>query len=59
MGRFDENNEEKAPSDANKIGKLFGSGDTVRREAFVGTSKALNALQVKFNCGEGNEGGRF
>ena len=23
------------------------------------TSEALNALQVKFNCREGNEGGRF
>ena len=52
-------NEEKAPLDANKKGKGFGSRNNVRREDFAGTSKALNALQVKFNCGEGNEGGRF
>ena len=45
--------------DANKKGKGFGSRNNVRREDFAGTSKALNALQVKFNCGEGNEGGRF
>ena len=59
MGRFDVKNEDKDPLDANKIGKGFNSGNTVWREAFAGTSKALNALQVKFNCGEGNEGGRF
>ena len=57
MGRFDAKNEEKAPSDANKIGKGFGSGNTVRREAFSGMSKAFNALQVKVDCGEGNKGG--
>ena len=59
MGRFDVKNKDKAPSDANKRGKIFGSGITVWREAFAGTSKALNALQVKFNCGEVNGGGRF
>ena len=52
-------NKEEAPSDTNKRGKGFGSGNTVQREAFSGTSEALNALQVKFDCGEGNEGGRF
>ena len=45
-------NEEKAPSDANKRGKVFGSGNTVHREDFVWTSEALNAIQVKFDCGE-------
>ena len=59
MGRFDVKNEEKAPSDANKRGKIFDSGNTVRREAFSGMSEALNALQVKFDCGEGNKGGLF
>ena len=59
MGRFDVQNEEKALSDANKRGKGFGSGNNVWREAFAGTSEALNALQVKFDYGEGNEGGRF
>ena len=54
MGRFDVKNEEKVPSDANKRGKVFGSGNTVQREAFDGTSKALNTLQVKFDCREGN-----
>ena len=44
---------------ANKRGKGFGGGNNVRREAFSGTSKALNALQVKFDCREVNEGGRF
>ena len=48
-------NKEKAPSDANKRLKGFGSGKTVHREAFTRTSRALNALQVKFDCGEGNE----
>ena len=42
-----------------KIGKVFGSGNTVWREDFDGTSKSLNALHVKFNCIKGNEGGRF
>ena len=55
MGKFDVKNE----SGANKKGRGFGSGNTVRREAFVGISEALNALQVKFGCVEGNEGGRF
>ena len=44
MGRFDVKNEEKAASDANKRGKGFGSGNNIWREAFAGTSKALNAL---------------
>ena len=57
MGRFNVKNEEKAPTDENKRGKGFGGGNNVRREAFTGTSKALNALQVKFNCREGNKGG--
>ena len=59
MGTFDVKNEKKAPTDANKRGKGFGGGNTVRRETFAGTSEALNALQVEFNCGEGNEGGQF
>ena len=59
MGRSDVTNKEKAPSDANKRGKGFGGGNNVRREAFSGTSEALNALQVKFDCGGGNEGGQF
>ena len=59
MGRFDVKNKEKAPLDANKRGKGFGIGNTIWREAFAGTSEALNMLQVKFDCGEGNEGGRF
>ena len=37
----------------------FGSGNTVQREAFAGTSEALNALKVKFDCREGNEGRIF
>ena len=45
--------------DANRIRKGLGSGNTVRREAFAGTSEAMNALQVKFDCGEWNDGGRF
>ena len=59
MGRFDVKSEEKTLSDANKRGKGFDSRNNVRREAFSRTSEALNVLQVKFNCGEGNEGGRF
>ena len=47
-------NEEKAQSDTNKRGKGFGSGNIVHREAFAGTSKALNTLHVKFDCREGN-----
>ena len=47
-------NEEKAPLDTNKRGRGFGSGNIVRREAFSGTSEALNVLQVKFYCREGN-----
>ena len=57
VGRFDVKNKEKAPSDTNKRGKGFGSGNIVRREAFSGTSEALNTLQVKFDCGEENKGG--
>ena len=59
MGRFDVKNEEEVPSDANKIAKGFVGGNNVRREAIFGTSEALNAVQVKFDCGEGNEGGRL
>ena len=51
--------EEKTPSDANKRGNGFGGGNNVWREAFAGTSEALNALQVKFDCGEMNEGGQL
>ena len=51
MGNFDVRNEEKAPSDANKRGKGFVGGNNVRREAFAGTSEALNKLRVKFDCG--------
>ena len=49
--------EDKTPSDGNKRGKGFDGGNNVRRETFAETSKLLNALQVKFGCGEGNEGG--
>ena len=59
MERFDVKNEERAPSDANKREKGFDSGNTVRREYFSGSSKSLKALQVKFDCGGGNKGGRF
>ena len=59
MGRFDVKNKEKAPLNANNRGKGFGSGNTVQREAFSWTSKALNVLQVKFDCGERNEGWQF
>ena len=59
MGRSNVKNEEKAPSDAKKIGKGFGSRNTVQREAFAGTGEALNALQVKFDCRKGNKGGIF
>ena len=44
MGIFDVKNEEKAPLDAIKRGKGFGSGNNVRREALAGTSEALNVL---------------
>ena len=37
--------------DANNRRKGFGGGNNFRREAFARTSEALNALQVKFNCG--------
>ena len=57
MGRFDVKSEEKTPSDANKRGKGFVGGNNIRREDFAGTSEALNALQVKFDCRKGNEGG--
>ena len=59
MGRFDLKNYKKAPSDAKKIGKVFHRGNTVQREDFAGTSKAMNVLQIKFECGEGSDGGRF
>ena len=54
MGRFNVKNKEKAPSDANKRGKMFGGGKNVWREDFSGTSEALNAPQVKFDCMERN-----
>ena len=54
MGGFDVKNEDKAPSDVNKGGKGFGSGKTVLRKDFAGTSEVLNELQVKFDCREGN-----
>ena len=44
---------------ANKRIKGLSSGNTVRREAFSGTIKSLNTLQVKFDCREGSEGGQF
>ena len=50
---------EKTPLDANKRGKGFGGRNNVWREAFASTSDALNAVQVKFDCGECNEGGRL
>ena len=59
MGKFDVKSKDKTPSDANKREKGFGGGNNARREAFSGTGKVLNALQFKFDCGEGNEGGRF
>ena len=59
MGRFDVKSKEKTPLDSNKRGKEFSGGNNVQREAFAGTSEALNGLQVKFDCREGNEGGRF
>ena len=49
MGRFYVKNKEKTPSDANKKGRRFGSRKTVWKEAFDGTSKSLNAVQVKFD----------
>ena len=45
--------------DANKRVKVFCSKNTVQREAFSGTSEALDAIQVTFDCGEGNEGRQF
>ena len=44
MGRYDKKNKEKAPLHAIKRGKGFGSRNTVWREAFAGTSEALNAF---------------
>ena len=49
MGRFDVRSKEKALSDAKKRGNGFGGVNNVWREAFAGTSKALNVLQLKFN----------
>ena len=57
MGKFDVKNEEKAPLGTNIKQEGFSSGNTTRREVFSGTSKALNALQIKFDYGERNEGG--
>ena len=51
MLRFDVKNQEKVTSYANKKGRVLGSRNTVRREAFDVTSKAFNAPQVKFDCG--------
>ena len=56
MGRFDVNNKKKAPSDTKKIGKGFDGRNNVWREGFAVRSEALSALQVKLDCGEGNEG---
>ena len=52
-------NEEKMPSDANKKGRGLGSGNTVWREAFADMSETIKAMQVKFDCGEGNGGDGF
>ena len=57
MGKFDVKNEEKAPLGTNRKREGFSSGNTTRREGFSGTRKALNALQIKFDYGERNEGG--
>ena len=57
MGKFEVKIEEKAPAGASRKGRGCASGHAVRREAFVGTSEALNTLHVKFDCWEGNEGG--
>ena len=59
MERFNVKNEYKSPSDANKKGIRFSSRNTVCREAFAGKIEDINALQVKFDCGEGNRGGRL
>ena len=59
MVKFDVKNEEKAPLGANKNGRGFVIRNNVWSEVFAGTSKSINDLQVKFYCGEGNEGGRF
>ena len=48
MGKFDAKNKEKAPLGANKKGRGFGISNTVWSEVFAGTSKSINALQVKF-----------
>ena len=58
-GKVQCKNENKAPSDANKRGKGFNNRNNVWREAFSETSEELNALQVKFDCGERNKGGIF
>ena len=49
-------NEEKTPLGVNKKGIVFGSRNTVQWEDFVGTSEALNAQQVNFNCMERKKG---
>ena len=59
MGRVDVKSEEKAPLDTNKRGNGFSGRNNVQSKAFSGKSKTMNALQVKFDCGEGNKGGRF
>ena len=59
MGKLEVKNKERAPQGENRKGRGFTSGHAVRREAFTRTIKALSMLQVKFNCGEGNEEGRF
>ena len=50
---------EKVTAEGSRKGRGYASRHTVRRRSFVGTSEALNTLHVKFNCGEGKEGGRF
>ena len=59
MGKSDVNTEDKAPSGAYIKGRGFIRRNMVWREAFVGTSEALNTVQVKFDCGEWNEWGQF
>ena len=56
MGRFDVKNVDKTPSDAEEKEKYSVAGIQFD---FAGKSKALNTLQVKSECRERNEGGRF
>ena len=59
MGKSEVKIKEKVTAEGSRKGRGYTSRHTVRRRSFVGTSEALNTLHVKFNCGEGNEGGRF